>query len=632
VVGALKAKKKAPGKINKGVPSGLMVSLVIHGAAFLLAGLLVVFTVTQKEEKKFVPPKPVERPKMKLKKPKVKVKKNNKPKPTTRIVTKVKKASMPDIQLPEMSGMSDGLVDGLGGFEMEIDLDELSVLGSSQSIGSDLEGTYYDLKLDRGGRLVSSDQETFRANIIEFVKKGWRPSTLYRFYRSPNKIYATTVIVPITRSSIAPSAFGDKDASGAQWMVHYKGQLVHAQGITFRFWAAADETLLVRLNGKIVVGAKFANVDTGNSNVEPDTVNSFWQTSERMQSFRFVMGNSRAVIGDWITLEPGVPQDIDILIADNGGAAGFYLAVEEEGVEYPESPQGGPLLPVFKMAPITRDMMDVIYKNLPEGEVSLTNGPIFNDYNVISSYSPAADAGMPDEEADAVVVEPEEPAMRIWTLASGESFEAEFINVIGTQAAFRNGKGRIVKIPVEKISESDRRAMGLASPPKFDVNFVRDSTQKTFAMESFDENNIRPPETRSHYGVRIEQTGTGNYPYMVYADMYVIGQERLGDKYILLDRQSTSFTPTAENRRSHEFKSPRQVVLQNYEVQGEPRGEKFAGYLVVLTDERGKEIDHFTTDDWLYEKLGNLKQREVGQYMDENCVRVFPTRPPATLY
>ena len=76
---------------------------------------MVVFTVVKKEEKKFEPPKAVERPKMKLRKPKVKVKKNTKPKATTRIVTKINRASMPDIQLPEMSGMSEGLGGGIGG-------------------------------------------------------------------------------------------------------------------------------------------------------------------------------------------------------------------------------------------------------------------------------------------------------------------------------------------------------------------------------------------------------------------------------------------------------------------------------------------------------------------------------------
>jgi hypothetical protein len=57
--------KKTRG-VGKGAPSGFVISLAVHAAAFFMAGLLVVFSVQRKEEKKFVPPKPVERPKMKL--------------------------------------------------------------------------------------------------------------------------------------------------------------------------------------------------------------------------------------------------------------------------------------------------------------------------------------------------------------------------------------------------------------------------------------------------------------------------------------------------------------------------------------------------------------------------------------
>ncbi len=127
-------------KIGKGMPSAVVLSILIHAGLFLLAGMLVVFTVVKKEEKKFEPPKAVERPKMKLKKPKVKIKKTSKPKPTTRIVTKMNRASMPDIQLPEMSGMGEGLGGGIGGFDMMPDFGEVTVYGSGQTIGNDLEG------------------------------------------------------------------------------------------------------------------------------------------------------------------------------------------------------------------------------------------------------------------------------------------------------------------------------------------------------------------------------------------------------------------------------------------------------------------------------------------------------------
>ena len=65
---------------------------------------------------------------MQLKKPKVKVKQSAKPKPTQRIVTKMKSASMPDIQLPELSGVSDGLNTGIGGFDLMPNLNETTLL------------------------------------------------------------------------------------------------------------------------------------------------------------------------------------------------------------------------------------------------------------------------------------------------------------------------------------------------------------------------------------------------------------------------------------------------------------------------------------------------------------------------
>jgi Ca-activated chloride channel family protein len=66
---------------------------------------------------------PVSRPKMKLKKPQVQVRKSAMPKPTTRIVTKVSKASMPDIRLPEMEDEGLGWMSGVGS------KDQISIYG-----------------------------------------------------------------------------------------------------------------------------------------------------------------------------------------------------------------------------------------------------------------------------------------------------------------------------------------------------------------------------------------------------------------------------------------------------------------------------------------------------------------------
>ena len=103
-------------KLIKGTSSAVLLSILIHAVLFLLAGLLVVFTVVKVKEPEFEAPKAVERPKMKLRKPKVKIKKSSKPKSTTRIVTRSKRTSMPNIQLPKC------LVWGMGSAEKSADL------------------------------------------------------------------------------------------------------------------------------------------------------------------------------------------------------------------------------------------------------------------------------------------------------------------------------------------------------------------------------------------------------------------------------------------------------------------------------------------------------------------------------
>ncbi len=246
-------KQKKTSGVVKGAPSGLVISLLVHAAAFMLAGLFVVFTVVQKEEQKFEPPKPVERPKMKLRKPKVKVKKTAKPKSTQRIVTKVKRANMPDIRLPEMSGIGDGLGSGAGGFEFFTDMEEITMFGGSQSIGNDFVGTFYDMKRDRAGKPISYSPEGFKEVLYSFFNKGWSTSSLSRYYRSPRKLYATSFAVPPVQSTLAPEAYGEADTQGLCWMAHYKGQLVYPEDITIRFWGLGDDLIAVRVDGKIVM-------------------------------------------------------------------------------------------------------------------------------------------------------------------------------------------------------------------------------------------------------------------------------------------------------------------------------------------------------------------------------------------
>jgi len=618
-------------KINKGTPTAVLLSILIHTALFLLAGLFVVFTVVKQKEVEFEPPKPVERPKMKLKKPKVKIKKSSKPKPTTHIVTKVQKASMPDIQLPEMSGMGESLGAGIGGFDLMPDLGEVSVFGSGQTVGNDFVGTFYDFKRDRTGKplMAGMDPDKYHALLMKFFRNGWKPSVFSRYYRSPKKLYATTFMVPPMFSTAAPSAFGEPDTGGWLWAVHYQGQLVYKEDITFRFWGFADDIMLVRVDGKVVLSACWHDRPDGARGGITSQVffSPIWQTSSP-DSFRYWLGNNSSVVGDWITLKAGEPLDMEVLIGESpGGIFCSMLLVEVKGEKYEKGPQGNPVLPIFKTAELSRDLQDAIIVDLVPGEACVTNGPVFSDYDTgtLATTNKIAETETPPAQPEGKA--PDE--MRDWTI-DGKVLKAKFVATIGGNVVLKNAREKQRKVPLEKLSDEDRRFVELARPPVFKIDFSRKSSQRTDLPSPY--NGSIPPTILDYvFTAKLKQTSAGSYNHELHVEFFAIGREVMGDKYILLDRQESSFVPSAENKRSFSF-SGKTVSTCACVVMTDMRGDKYYGYLVVVTDERGKIIQHAASNEWLFENLDNLRKLHVGNYMDKTCSRAYPTPPKAVRY
>ncbi|MCK4563828.1 MAG: hypothetical protein KAU94_04045, partial [Verrucomicrobia bacterium] len=328
----------------------------------------------------FEPPPKVKVPKMPLKKLQVKMKKPTKPKSTAKITAVIPKLDLHEIQFPDLasSGIGAGLSDGgevVGFGNMPSFDDDDGLLGGQTSIGNDLEGRFYDFKRSRSGSFLNHDPlDLIFDEMIKFMANDWSPATLARYYRSPRKCYAICMMVPPVFSNIAPKAFGEDEGSGMYWMAHYKGKLVYPEDITFRFVGTGDGILVVRVDGEIVFGAGFS------LSVQDRVISPFW-TSNDPENRQYWMGNSQATFGDWITLKAGVPLDMELFTGDRAAYIfSVMLAVQVKGVEYELNKQGGPILPVFRTSELSHSLLDAIYKYLPEGEVCLTNGPVFNDY------------------------------------------------------------------------------------------------------------------------------------------------------------------------------------------------------------------------------------------------------------
>jgi len=620
-------------KITKGMPSAVLLSILIHAALFLLAGLLVVFTVVKKEEKQFAPPKAVERPKMKLRKPKVKVKKTSKPKPTTRIVTKVQKANMPDIQLPEMSGMGEGLSGGVGGFEMMPDLSEITLFGQEFSIGNDFEGSFYDFKRDRKGRNIPYSIEGYYSALKKFLDSGWKPSAFARYWRLPKKLHATTIMIPPIPSALVPELFGEPETTiPSLWAVHYKGKLVHKDGITFRFWGTGDDVLVVAVDGKTVLNACWPAEGWGTD--WSAFLTPYWE-SDSADSCKYLYNYLPVRVGDWITLEPGVPLDMEVLIGERVGA--FFsavLAVEVKGVEYERGPKGNPILPIFKTAKPSLDQIETIHEYLFPGEVCVTNGPVFCDYDTSSVAS-----GNPEPETlePPVFAESVEKEMRTW--GDKKTLEAEFVTVFGDKAVLTDSRGRLRKIPLAQLSDEDRMYVELARPPKFNIDLSKKTNKRIFPANLLYPSPIWVPTQFNYvFSTRLKQISAGEYNHELKVEFFAIGEEVEADNYILLDRQESRFTPTRENGRSHEFSGitvPLRIYggftigaggpLSTHDI--ERRGQKYGGYLVVVTDERGMIVDYGASHKWLLGILNNLRRLPPGKHFDKTGIRVEPPRP-----
>lgn len=616
-------KTKKSEKIVKGMPSAVLLSILIHAALFVLAGLLVVFTVTKINEPEFEAPKAVERPKMKLRKPKVQLKKNAKPKSTTRIVTKANRDSMPDMQLPEMSGMGTGLGGGLGdGFDM-MDFEELaSPFGDKITTGSDLEGYFYNFNRDFSGRKTPMSPDELIEVLYAFMDGGWKPSKLMRYYRSQNPLYTPTICVPTVMSELAPAAFGMHDAEGYCWGVLYKGKLVYPEDIKFRFWGVGDKLMAVNVEGETVLFCAYRSQTR-------QRFSSVWQSNDPKDN-TYYFGEHRARPSDWITLKANEPKDIQILMVDtDGGLVYHILSVEVENQKYPLTRAGGgPTFDVFRTGEISQDMRDEIYSNLYPGDVCLTNGPIFRDYLATPAQARPEVAATPGI-SDATDVDKKD-GMRIWTLINGKTIEGELQSVVKEIATLKTPQNKRVQITINELSPEDQQYIEYALPPQLSINFTANSTHvPNPPLSEWLGGSQRPLQIYSYtFGVEVKQGSTKPYDHSLTIEYFAVGKEVDGKNYVLLDRNISSFTPTRENKKTHEFRGGDiDIRKMAYRGSAPMRGTEYSGYLVTVTDERGVVIQHKTTDDFLFENLENLKKLNRRNHFNKACIRVMPARP-----
>ncbi|MDF7809076.1 hypothetical protein P4E94_16645 [Pontiellaceae bacterium B12219] len=353
---------------NHAKSSAALISLGIHAILIVVAISFVAVTVIKKEEQAFEA-KPVTRPRLKVKKLQVPVnikkKKIQKPKLRKNIVAKPKSKTM-DIRMPEMTGIKGGMGyldggDGLGslGFGIEIDL-----FGGNKGSGNELEGTFFDLKLDPDGSPTKMDDKYY-VEVLRNFCGSWTLSRLERrYFKAPNKKFATTFMLPRMKAEEAPKAYGVEDVvQPRQWVAYYNGMISAPETGRYRFWGIADDVLVVRIKGRMVIDASWPSIKITD-----------WDSNDEMDK-KFKMSQQTVRVGDWFHMTKNKPVDMEVLVGERPGGYFFcHLMIEQDGVEYPKGADGRPILPIFKTVDVPEKLVQQMKINPGEATVE---GPSF---------------------------------------------------------------------------------------------------------------------------------------------------------------------------------------------------------------------------------------------------------------
>ncbi len=331
--------------------SFLVLSILFHVILIAVAAFLVVQVVKGREKLKFTAPPPTSAPKSQEHKVQMAKKKNSMSAPSMskRITTtstsanialpevQMSSSSSPDLMSSVMSGMGGaGLGAGFGpaGGGSAMPAGGLTAFGFKGK-GKGLEGTFYDLKQTRDrqpspdiqvGAVGNSMDNHFKI-IDDFVKNGWDPAVLEKYFKSKDPIVATQIVIPRMDANAAPKAFGlEKDVKESHWIIHYKGTVRAPRSGTFRFLGIGDDIILVRFDKQDVFAGFWPNGRFGN----------IYSPIEKRFNDDGNKDETGFPKGRWFTVEAGKSYPMEVIISEvPGGKFQADLMIEEKGKTYP---------------------------------------------------------------------------------------------------------------------------------------------------------------------------------------------------------------------------------------------------------------------------------------------------------
>ena len=220
-----------------------------------------------------------------------------------------------------------------------------SFFGFRGSGGGGLIGSMYDLKQNRARKPTKigeggAQTPLYTEEVKKIAKSGFHEGGLSGFFKAPQVLSSSQFLIPVMDANEGPKAYGvEKDVQPGRWVAIYRGRVSPPKSGTYRFVGAADDVILVRVGGRLVLDGSLV----ASSEFQPDGVYHLDYGANHARG-GFVKGKA-------VHCDAGQFYDMEVLIGERPGGL-FYvvLLVEEEGVEYKKDGSGNPILPLFRTA------------------------------------------------------------------------------------------------------------------------------------------------------------------------------------------------------------------------------------------------------------------------------------------
>lgn len=252
-----------------------------------------------------------------------------------------------------------------------------NVFGSEE--GKGMPGMFYDLKQNDRRKPTeyagNMSEREFADVIFDAARKRFSNSSFSDFYHADKKMNFNYLLVPNSPAEDGPKAFGvENEVKPRAWLVHYSAEIRPPAAGDYRFVGLFDDALLVYINHKLVLDGSW--YDLSHRDGDDDKA--------RKNDIRTEFGgppisgeNRTCYAGKWVHLDGNT--QIDIIIGERpGGRVGGLLMVQNKNTNYQTRADGSPILPLFSTTRMTQADLSRISEYEKSGFELARDTPVFH--------------------------------------------------------------------------------------------------------------------------------------------------------------------------------------------------------------------------------------------------------------